>query len=185
MSHITMQPNHAPKHPDGDSPAPNGGPSVGKSVMIPPITGLVIGILFVTVFLAAFHAPQPHNLPVGIVGAAQQVEAVEHALDENAHGRIAFTTYDSAAAAQDAIEHRRVFGAYVMAEDGSTAQLQYAGANGQGVTGTLDGIFGGVAQRSHATLTTRDVVPAASGDTRGWVSFTPGSASCSPDSCSA
>ena len=54
-----------------------------------------------------------------------------------------------------------------MAEDGTTAQLQYAGANGQGVTGTLEGIFGGVAQRSHATLTTtRDVVPAAR-DTRG------------------
>ena len=105
MSHITIQPNHTHEHLEGDSPAPSGGPSVGKSVMIPPVTGLVIGILFVTVFLDAFHAPQPHNLPVGIVGAAQQVEAVEHALQKNARGRIAFTTYDSAAAAQDAIEH--------------------------------------------------------------------------------
>ena len=87
MSHNTIQPNHAHEHLEGDSPAPSGGPSVGKSVMIPPVTGLVIGILFVTVFLAAFHAPQLHNLPVGIVGAAQQVEAVEHALQAIHRGK--------------------------------------------------------------------------------------------------
>ncbi|WP_210414672.1 ABC transporter permease [Microlunatus elymi] len=173
MSHIGGEPNHSadhresPHHVEDDYSRPPRGSATAKLVTIPTLTGLVIGILFVTVFLAAFHAPEPHNLPVGIVGAAQQVKAVEQALDQNAPGQIEFTTYDSAAEARNAIEHRTTFGAYVMAEDGRTAQLLYAGANGPSVTGTLEGIFGGIAQHSHATLTTRDVVPASSGDTRG------------------
>lgn len=119
------------------------------------------------VFLAAFHAPEPHNLPVGIVGTTQQVTAVEQAVAKNAPGKVEFTTYRSAGEAQNAVENRTVFGAYVMAADGKSAQLRYAGANGPGVTSTLEGIFGGVAQHSHATLKTQDVTPAASGDTRG------------------
>ncbi|MGI8418376.1 MAG: ABC transporter permease [Nakamurella sp.] len=95
------------------------------------------------------------------------MQAVEHAVAQNAPGKVEFTTYSSAADAQDAIEHRTIFGAYVMADDGKTAQLLYAGANGPGVTSTVEGIFDGVAQHSHATLKTQDVAPAASGDTRG------------------
>lgn len=167
MTDIASEPKHASHHLEDDFPPSSGGPSVMKAVAIPTLTGLVIGILFVTVFLAAFHAPEPSHLPVGIVGAPQQVAAVEHAVAENAPGKVDFTTYGSAADARDALEHRTVFGAYVVAEDGKTAQLLYAGANGPGVTSTVEGIFGGVAQHSHAALQTQDVAPAASGDTRG------------------
>ena len=167
MSHAISQPSDAPDHLEDDFPAPPRGPSVGKSIAIPTLTGLVIGILFVAVFLFAFHAPEPHNLPVGSVGAAQQVTAVEQAVAGKAPGKFEFTTYGSAAEAQNAIEDRTTFGAYVMADDGKSAQLLYAGANGPSVTGALEGLFDGVAQHSHATLETKDVVPAASGDTRG------------------
>lgn len=119
------------------------------------------------VFLAAFASPEPHNLPVGIVGSEQQAAAVEQGVDKNAPGKVEFTTYSSTTQAQDAIKDRTVFGAYVLDTDGKTAQLYYAGANGPGVTSTLEGIFGGVAQNSDTTLKTEDVVPAASGDTRG------------------
>lgn len=165
MHHVSNQPKRAAHHIEDNFPRL--GPSVMKSVVNPTVTGLVIGILFVTVFLAAFHAPEPHNLPVGIVGASQQVKAVEQAVAENAPGKLEFITYDSAAEARDAVEHRTIFGAYVVAEDGQTAQLLYAGANGPGVTSTVEGIFGGVAHHSNIALKTQDVVPAASGDTRG------------------
>ncbi len=117
--------------------------------------------------LQTFAAPQPHSLPVGTVGAAQQVKAVAQAVAENAPGKVQFTRYGSAVDAQDALEHRAIFGAYVMADDGTTAQLFYAGANGQGVTNTVEGIFGGVTPHSHTALKAQDVVAAASGDTRG------------------
>jgi hypothetical protein len=149
-----------------DGTPPRRGPSTRRSIIIPTMVGLVIGTVFVTIFLAAFHAPEPHDLPVAIVGTAEQVESVEQALAENAPGTIAFTLYDSAAAAQDAIEHRDVYGAYVIAEDGASAQLLYAGANGPAVTSTVQGVFGTVAQYSGATLATDDVVPTSSGDTR-------------------
>lgn len=84
-----------------------------------------------------------------------------------APGTIAFTGYASAAAAQDAIEHREVYGAYVIAADGTSAHLLYAAANGPAVAGTLEGLFGTVAQHSEATLNSQDVVPASRGDTCG------------------
>jgi hypothetical protein len=166
MSNSTTQ-NDLPHHIEDGFPALRRGPSNLKAVMIPTLTGLLIGVLFVIVFLAAFHAPEPYNLPVGMVGASQQIDRVEQALETNAPGSFEFTTYDSAADAQAAIEDRTTFGAYIMSEDGKTAQLLYAGANGPGVTGTLEGAFGAVAAHSHVTLETQDVVPSASGDTRG------------------
>ncbi|MCK2215631.1 ABC transporter permease [Actinomadura sp. ATCC 31491] len=149
-------------------PAPaahHGRAGVPPVILVPTLVGLVIGTLFVTIFLAAFHTPEPHDLPVGIVGPAGQVEGVERALAATAPGTIAFTGYASAAAARDAVEHRRVYGAYVLPGQGTDARLLYAGANGPAVTSTLEGVFGAVT--GPAALRTQDVVPTSSGDTRG------------------
>jgi hypothetical protein len=93
-------------------------------------------------------------------------EDVEEALDANAPGTVEFTGYASAAAAQDAVKHQQVYGAYVIAEDGRSAQLLYAGANGPSVTSTLEAIFHAVAQRSGTTMQSKDVLSVSPGDTR-------------------
>lgn len=165
MSDLRTPPSRNTHHLEDAAPVRRG-PSTRTSIAIPAIVGLVIGTVFVTIFLAAFHAPEPHDLPIGIVGSAEQIASVEQALDENAPGAIAFTVYDSADDAVAAIEHRTVYGAYVMSEDGTTARLLYAGANGPAVTSTLEGAFGSVAQYSGATLDTEDIVPTSAGDTR-------------------
>ncbi|MER6918170.1 ABC transporter permease [Streptomyces spiralis] len=165
----SIRPERATHHSLGDdAPAPTTrGSSTRKAVLVPTMVGLVIGTLFVTIFLAAFHTPEPHGLPVGIVGSTSQVEAVEQKLVTNSPGRVAFTHYASVDAAQDAVEHRQVYGAYIVSGDGASTRLLYAGANGPAVTNTLQGIFGTVAQSSQATLGSQDVAPTSSGDTRG------------------
>jgi hypothetical protein len=130
-----------------------------KAIAIPAMVGLLIGTVFVSIFLAAFHAPRTHDLPLGIVGTAAQTAAVEQGLTDHAPGSVAFTRYATEDAARKAIEDREVYGAYSAGAGGRTAKLLYAGANGPAVTATLQGMFG-AAQAV-------DVLPTSPGDTRG------------------
>ncbi|MGW0086252.1 ABC transporter permease [Streptomyces sp. NPDC003393] len=147
------------------------GPSTRQAVLTPIMVGLIIGTLFVAVFLAAFHAPEPRNLPVGIVGPTQNVETVERTLQATTPGAITLTTYPTAAAARNAVEHRHIYGAYVITSDGARASLLEAGANGPAVTSTLHDVFRSVATASQTPLTTHDVTPTSAGDTRGLSTF--------------
>lgn len=166
MSVHIQRPEHIASRSARNSGPSTRGPGIRKAMIVPTTTGLLIGTLFIAIFLAAFHSPKPHDLPVGIVGSGRQIETVEQTLDTSSPGMIAFTAYPSATAAQHAVEHRQVYGAYVIADDGASARLLYAGANGAGVTNTLQGILGQVAQSSDTTMRSQDVTPTASGDTR-------------------
>src|SRR6204780_2308208 len=70
--------------------------------------------IFVALAVGAYHAPRPHNLPVGIVGSATVTGGVEHALDSALPGAISWRSYPSAAAAQTGIMQRQVDGALVV-----------------------------------------------------------------------
>jgi hypothetical protein len=137
-----------------------------RAVVIPAMVGLIIGTVFVSVFLAAFHAPRPHDLRVAVVGTGPQVAAVSGGLAARAPGSFEIVRYGSVDAAEDGIRHRTVYGAYVIQGAGGTAELLSAGANGPAVKATLEGAFQGIAEASGATLEAVDVVPTSSGDTR-------------------
>ena len=51
--------------------------------------------IFVALTLSAFHAPRPHDLPVGIVGPPAVTSRDEHALHSAAPGAIAWRSYPS------------------------------------------------------------------------------------------
>jgi len=137
-----------------------------RGVIIPAMVGLIIGTIFVSVFLAAFHAPRPHDLRVGVVGTGPQMAAISSGLASRAPGSFELVPYGSVDAAEDGIRDRTVYGAYVIGVDGGTAELLSAGANGPAVKATLEGAFQSLAAASGATLEAVDVVPTSSGDTR-------------------
>ncbi|MET7451910.1 ABC transporter permease [Streptomyces sp. NPDC005574] len=160
----------APRHHAMDSaPQPPGATGL-KGVLLPVAIVLVIGSIFVSVFLAAFHAPRPHDLPVAVVGTTRQAEQVSAGLESGLPGGFEVKRYAGVGPARRAVEDRRVYAAYVTGSGGSP-QLLYAGANGPSVTSTVTGAFSGVADASGERLTVRDVVPAAAGDTRGMSVF--------------
>jgi hypothetical protein len=132
--------------------------------MIPVIAVLVIGAVFVSVYLAAFHAPAPRQLPVAVIGAGNQGR-VEHILDAAAPGGFRVRAYPTPDAARDALEHREVYAAYDRGAPASS--LLIAGANGPGVTATVSAAFGAVVRADSTALEVRDVLPASAGDTRG------------------
>ncbi|QMU73765.1 ABC transporter permease [Streptacidiphilus sp. P02-A3a] len=137
-------------------------------MLLPVLIVLAIGTVFVSVYLAAFHAPRPHRLPVAVVGSAQTADRVGAALASAQPGGFEVRDYPDPAAARAAVEHRTVYAAYLPPGTvGGSAELLYGGANGTGVTATVTGAFGGVAKAGGATLDARDVVPGSTGDTRG------------------
>ena len=64
------------------------GPDHGSRLPIPyrALAGFIVACaafaaIFVALAVGAYHAPRPHNLPVGIVGSAPATSGIEHALD--------------------------------------------------------------------------------------------------------
>ncbi|MFD3590779.1 ABC transporter permease [Streptomyces sp. NPDC058683] len=141
---------------------PPPGPGNLRAVLLPVAVVLLIGAVFVSVYLAAFHAPRPHQLRVGTTEiGAQQARLSQH-LERIAPGGFTVETYPDKSAARDAVQDRTVYAAYL-----GHGKLLYGSANGAGVTATVTTAFGSVAHAEHYELAVEDVAPAAAGDTRG------------------
>jgi hypothetical protein len=122
--------------------------------------------MFVAVYLAAFHAPQPRYLPIAVVTAtAQSAESLQTDLNGITPGGFEVMRVLDQDAARDAIAHRGAYAALLQARGQLT--LLYAGANGPAITDLLEEVAGSVAKVSGVHLVGEDVLPAAPGDTRG------------------
>jgi nucleotide-binding universal stress UspA family protein len=125
--------------------------------------------IFVALTLSAFHAPRPHDLPVGIVGPASVTSRVEHALDSAVPGAFGWRDYPSEASALTGITQREVDGALVAS--GGNLRLLVAQGGGTGPAQFLTQAFGTAAARSGLHLRVADVVPPLPGDTEALSSF--------------
>jgi len=152
-----------PTHPHRERTQQPRGQNV-RGAAIPLVVGLFIGTIFATVFLAAFHDPKPHHLPVAVVAPAQVITALQTQSRSN-DDAIDFRSYSTASAARSALSDRTVFGAFIVDVQGPT--LLVAGANGPSVTQTLQGVFTAAAQATRSPLTVVDVQPLSVGDSRG------------------
>lgn len=154
-----------------EQPKGTAGPGKGrggeatKAIFAPVAIVLSIGLIFVSVFLAAFHKPRPHDLPIGVVGAPPAVTQVETGLDAKVHGYFKVTGYADASAARYDLEHRKIFAAFDLSN--MPPKLYYAGANGPSVTQLVTGVFGGIAAQQHQTLPSVDVRASSPDDSRG------------------
>jgi hypothetical protein len=113
-------------------------------------------------FEAAYHQPQPHNVPIAVVGQASQVHLVTDELRGIDAGGFAVRQWPSAAAATAAVRDREVAAAYV--SDGPAA-VYLARAAAPIRANYLQGVFAriaAVARRQPPPVV--DLVPLAAGD---------------------
>jgi nucleotide-binding universal stress UspA family protein len=113
--------------------------------------------VFVALALSAFHAPAPHDIPVGIVAPAAVTGQVEDALGTAAQGGFELRAYPSEARARTGIARREADGALIAA--GGHLRLLVAQAGGSGPAQALTRVFTAMAARSGQRLTVTDVVP--------------------------
>ena len=133
------------------------------------VASAAFAAIFVALTLSAFHAPRPHDLPVGIVGPAAVTSQVEHALDGAAPGAFSWRSYPSATGARTGIAQREVDGALVAS--GGNLRLLVAQGGGSGPAQVLTQASAAVAARSGRQLVVADVVPPLPRDTQALSSF--------------
>jgi nucleotide-binding universal stress UspA family protein len=154
--------------------ARHAGPARGYPALYRPIAGFIVATaafaaIFVALTLSAYHAPRPHNLPVGIVGSAAVTSRVEHALDSASPGAFGWRSYSSAASARTGIAQREVDGALVAS--GPSLRLLVAEGGGTAPAQALTQAFGVVAAKAGRQLVVTDVVPPLPSDTQALSSF--------------
>jgi nucleotide-binding universal stress UspA family protein len=125
--------------------------------------------VFVALAVGAYHAPRPHDLPVGIVASAPAASGIEHALDTALPGAIDWHSYPSAASAQTAITQREVDGALIAT--GPALRGLVATGGGTAPANFLTQAFRTVAAKTGHPLVVTDVVPPLPGDTQALSSF--------------
>lgn len=121
-------------------------------------------VMFCVCYIAAFHAPSPHDVPVGVIGSAPALESgVEKALG----GNITFMSYDTASAAQDAVRH----GAVAVAYDPSDTTLFVASAHQLQASTLLQRMLLPVLGAEGRTPTITDLAPLPAHDAFGMTSM--------------
>jgi nucleotide-binding universal stress UspA family protein len=133
------------------------------------IASAAFAAIFVALTLSAYHAPRPHDLPVGIAGPAAVTSRVEHALDSAVPGAFSWHSYPSEAGARTGITQREVDGALVAS--GPNLRLLVAQGGGTGPAQFLTQAFGTAAAGSGRHLVVTDVVPPLPDDTQALSSF--------------
>jgi hypothetical protein len=132
---------------------------------------LLMQLAFVVSYTGAMHGPQlPHRMPVGVVAPQQSVQQLQKSMDQ-AGPLFTLKPQANAAAAEHAITHREVLGAYLPAQTGTDDELLVATAVGPAAPQALAAAFGRVAQEQQHTLHVRDVIPPHKGDQEGLVPF--------------
>lgn len=88
------------------------------------VMGALIQLVLAVYYLAMAHSPSPRELPVGVVGSAEQQEKLADQLDKG--GAFKVEEYDDAAALEQAIRERAAYGG--VAFEGETPTLYVATA---------------------------------------------------------
>src|SRR5215471_14250046 len=136
---------------------------------LPFAAGLSFALLFVLVMTTALWAPSPHGIPVGLVGPEAAADRVQSGLAARAPGAFSVHRYESQARAEQAIDGREVYGAFVVDRQG--AHLLLASAAGVAATAVIRSAFTAAAAGAHLPLTVQDLKPLPAGDPNGALPF--------------
>jgi hypothetical protein len=138
-------------------PAPR--PRIASILWFPIFFAIALPVALAT----AFHQPQPHNVPIAVVGHARQVALMTDELHGVDAGGFAVRQLPSAAAATAAVRDREVAAAYV--DQGPAAIVYLARAAAPIRANYLQGVFAGIAgEAGRQPPPIVDLVPLAAGD---------------------
>ncbi|MEU8887254.1 hypothetical protein [Streptomyces sp. NPDC048442] len=149
------------------SASPIGKSSTGASlrhVLGHLVTPLLMCIGMGLAYLGAFHAPEPHNLRVDVVGSGTSAQVLAQTLHEKGAGALDVRTVADRSVAQSQLMDREIYGAYV---PGAEPELMVATAGSDTTATVVQKVFTEVAAEQGAPLKVTDVAPVSSGDPTG------------------
>ena len=124
---------------------------------------VLVQAAFVSSYVGALHSPKPRDMQVGVVGPSPLAAAVSKQVG------FELVPFADEAAAREAIDHRKIEGAFIGAPGGST--LLVVPAAGPVMANALANAFGVGAAVAHQKLSVVQVHPLPTGDSGGATSF--------------
>ncbi|MFF3390816.1 hypothetical protein ACFYW1_07785 [Streptomyces sp. NPDC002669] len=128
------------------------------------VTPLLMCIGMGLAYLGAFHAPEPHDLRVDVVGSGPSAQVLAQTLQDKGDGALSVRTVPDRAAAVEHLRARASFGAYL---PGEHPELLVASASSDTSATAVEKVFTEVAADRGAPLKVTDTVPTADGDPTG------------------
>jgi hypothetical protein len=124
-------------------------------------------VMFCVCYVAAFHAPAPHDVPVGVIGSSQSMSTLESGIGKALRGTIVFTNYGNATSA----EHAVIRGTAASAYDPATHVLYVAGAHQFQASSLMQRMLVPVLSAEGTVPTVKDLAPLPAHDAFGMTSM--------------
>ena len=137
---------------------------IGRYVAMFLMPFLMVSML-VGGYLAAMHAPAPHDMPVAVAGSGQQANRFADVLEGSDPDAVEVQVVGSAAEARQLVLDREVSGAVALADGGAT--LYTASAAGASQVTTITGLLAPQVLAQGLTLQTEDLAPLPANDLAG------------------
>lgn len=140
-----------------------------RTVLSHATVPVLMGLIMAVAYLGGFHKPQPHAVPLAIVGPTQQVQpiatALSRALGDKADVQIVATQQD----AVHQIKDLRLTGAYLPGKTSATVLVSTMASDAGASAATQ--LLGPIAAEQGRPLTTREVTPVPPSDPIGQNAF--------------
>lgn len=142
-----------------------------SSVPVTAALGMSLALLlsFMWAFVAAYHQPQPHDLPLGVVAPPTQAAQIQAVLAVHANSVMHVERYSSAADAIADVSRDSLSGALVVGP--GRALVVVASAGGEPAKMVIVSALTAVAEQAHLPVTVRDVRPLPPHDPQGISAF--------------
>ncbi|MFF5935059.1 hypothetical protein [Streptomyces sp. NPDC012508] len=128
------------------------------------LTPLLMCVGMGLAYLGAFHAPQPHDLRVDVVGSGPTAQVLAQTLHDKGAGALDVRTVPDRETAVSALRDQSTFGAYL---PGAHPELLVASASSDTSAMAVEKVFTKVAAAQDAPLKVTDVAPVSDGDPTG------------------
>ncbi|MFC7310417.1 hypothetical protein ACFQVC_40175 [Streptomyces monticola] len=140
-------------------------PGALRHVLTHLLTPLLMCIGMGLAYLGAFATPEPHHMPVAVVGSGPEAKVLAQTLHDKAGDGLDVRTLSSRDAAVDQLKSRAVSGAYVM--DAKHPELLVATAGSDTSASAVQKVFTAVSDHQGTPLKVTDTVPSSSDDPTG------------------
>ncbi|WIB76182.1 hypothetical protein DEJ28_10895 [Curtobacterium sp. MCPF17_002] len=135
--------------------------SFGSHILVPLFLAVGMGLAY----LGAFHAPTPHDLPVGIVGQSAATQVFAQTVTDQSDGALVAHVVHSTADAERQIRDRDLAAVYAPGTTGATLYVSTAAS--ETTASAAQKVFMPIAYQAHLPFTVQDVVPTGDEDTTG------------------
>jgi hypothetical protein len=138
------------------------------TVLVVAVAGVQLAFIFS--YVAAFHRPTPHRVPIDVVAPAAIARSVAHLLDRLPGDPLAATVIGHLATARRQLLDQQTFGVLDV-PTASHPRLLVASASGPSVATAVEAVLDRVVAAVHGHLAVSDLRPPAPGDFEGLSSF--------------